>query len=123
MANEALLLMVLLLVKHFLWDFLYQPPYMWKNKGTFGHPGGILHAGLHAASSFLIIVSWTSLHDAAFMAVCEFIIHYAMDFTKMNTNKEMGWACNTHEEFWQLVGFDQLVHQLTYIGMVFFVIR
>lgn len=118
---SAILLLTLLLIKHFIWDFYYQPPYMWKNKGTFGHPGGLLHSGAHAISSLLILLPFAP-EWALFLASCEFVIHYAMDFTKMNLNRDMGWACNTHDQFWQLTGFDQLVHQITYVGMVFYVI-
>ena len=49
----ALMLAVLvaLLFKHFLFDFVFQRPYQFLNKGIYGHPGGILHAGLHAAGT------------------------------------------------------------------------
>jgi len=119
----GLIVVLLLLVKHYMWDFYYQPPYMWKNKGTFGHPGGLLHAGVHALSTLLIIVGWIGLEDALFLSICEFVIHYAMDFYKMNINREMGWACNTHDQFWQLTGFDQLVHQINYIAIAAFVVK
>ena len=119
----GLIVVLLLLVKHYMWDFYYQPPYMWKNKGTFGHPGGLLHAGVHALSTLLIIVWWIGLEDALFLSICEFVIHYAMDFTKMNLNRDMGWACNTHDQFWQLTGFDQLVHQITYIAIAASVVK
>ena len=118
-----LTLITLLLVKHFIWDFYYQPPYMWKNKGTFGHPGGILHSYAHAQASFFILVWWTTPLFALFFSLFEFSIHYLTDFAKMNINKAKGWACNTHEEFWQLTGFDQLIHQLTYVVMVYAVVH
>ena len=117
-----LVLFTLLLIKHFIWDFYYQPPYMWKNKGTLGHPGGIMHSGFHAAGSLIILIFWTEPGIALTLVTLEFITHYMTDFTKMNINKAMGWACNTHEQFWILVGVDQLVHQLTYISMVYFVL-
>lgn len=119
----GLIVVLLLLVKHYMWDFYYQPPYMWKNKGTFGHPGGLLHAGAHAASTLIIISGLIGLQDALFLSICEFVIHYFMDFYKMNINREMGWACNTHDQFWQLTGFDQLVHQITYIAIAAFVVK
>lgn len=118
----VIVILALLLIKHFIWDFFYQPPYMWKNKGTMGHPGGLIHAGAHAFASFAILLWWAGFENALFVSICEFFIHYAMDFAKMNLNRDMGWACNTHDQFWQLTGLDQLVHQLTYIGMVFYVV-
>lgn len=116
-----ILLITLLLVKHFIWDFWYQPPYMWQNKGTFGHPGGIVHSGTHAVTTFLILLFFTSTQIAAFAMVFEFIAHYATDWAKMNINKSKGWTATTHNEFWQLTGFDQLAHQLTYIVILMMV--
>ena len=48
--------LALLQAKHFLFDFVFQTPYQLKNKGTYGHPGGLLHAGLHAAGSLPAIL-------------------------------------------------------------------
>ena len=116
-----ILLMTLLLFKHFIWDFWYQPPYMWQNKGTFGHLGGIVHSGTHAITTFVILLFFTSSIVAAVAMVFEFIVHYLTDWAKMNINKAKGWGATTHNEFWQLTGFDQLVHQLTYIGILLMV--
>lgn len=120
--NTALLLMTLLLVKHFIWDFYYQPPYMWQNKGTFGHPGGILHSGYHALTTFYILLFFTNIPLAALALVFEFVVHYLTDYAKMNINRIKGWTATTHNEFWQLTGFDQLIHQLTYVIIVMMVI-
>lgn len=112
-----MLLLAILQVKHFLADFLYQPPYQWQNKGTYGHPGGILHSGQHAILTLLILLFFTSPLLALGLAVGEFFIHYHMDWFKMNYNKRKGWGANTHEQFWVLLGIDQLVHAMTYIGI------
>ncbi len=117
-----LLLITLLLVKHFIWDFWYQPPFMWQNKGTFGHWGGIVHSGIHTVTTFFILLFFTTTMIAALALVFEFVVHYVTDYAKMNINRVKGWGATTHNEFWQLTGFDQLVHQLTYIvilAMVF----
>jgi hypothetical protein len=45
-------------------------------------------------------------------------LHYHIDWAKMNINKQCGWKADTHEEFWWLLGVDQLLHALTYIGLV-----
>lgn len=116
-----LLLLTLLTVKHFIFDFLYQPPYMWQNKGTYGHPGGLIHSGWHALSSFVILLAFTTSVMAALICIVEFFIHYHMDWFKMNLNKKKGWTATTHNEFWILTGFDQLVHSLTYILMVWMI--
>ena len=110
-----LLLLTILLVKHFIWDFWYQPPFMWKNKGTFGHWGGLVHSGIHAATTFFILCFYTLSTVAIALAMFEFVVHYLTDYAKMNINRAKGWGATTHNEFWQLTGFDQLVHQLTYV--------
>ena len=115
-------MLVLLLVKHFILDFYYQPPYMWKNKGTFGHWGGIAHSGLHAIATFVIIVFIAGPIVSLLLVTFEFVVHYMTDWAKMNINKKKGWACNTHNEFWQLTGLDQLIHQLTYVAILYAVV-
>ena len=48
--------MVLLQMKHFAVDFLLQTRYQWENKGTYLHPGGLLHAGLHGLGTLAVCV-------------------------------------------------------------------
>lgn len=109
----------LLSVKHFIVDFPMQKPYQWMNKGTYGHPGGLLHAGLHGLGTFACFVAFLiSWEWAVYCAVIDAVIHYHVDWAKMNINKLYGWKADTHEEFWVLMGADQLAHALTYIGLV-----
>lgn len=110
-------LIFLLTIKHFVFDFLYQPPYMWQNKGTYGHWGGIAHSGLHALATLGILLFFTTPFMAICLSILEFTIHYHMDWFKMNYNKRMGWSPSTHNQFWILLGIDQLIHSLTYIGI------
>jgi hypothetical protein len=51
---NVLTILIYLQLKHFIVDFLYQPEYEWRNKGTFGHFGGIRHSLKHAATSSFI---------------------------------------------------------------------
>jgi|ERR1041384_7141728 hypothetical protein len=113
-----ILLLTLLFIKHFVADFVYQPPYQFMNKGTYGHPGGIVHAGQHTILSLIILLFFVSPGIAFALALAEFLIHYHMDWFKMKYNKLKGWGANTHSQFWTLLGLDQLVHSLTYVGMV-----
>ena len=113
--NVVLTVSMMLQVKHFVADFLLQPPYMWKNKGTYGHPGGIWHAGFHGLLTVLILFACISPWRAIVIAAVEIIAHYHIDWAKMRLNAYAGWKCNEHPQFWLLLGIDQLMHQLCYI--------
>lgn len=121
---ESLLFALLIgafIVKHTIADFIYQPEFQWKNKGTYGHPGGIVHSLQHVALSAIImgfigvIFPWLLLF--------EFLVHYHTDWLKMNLNKHFGWKAETHSQFWILTGLDQMIHMLTYVAMVFVMVR
>ncbi len=113
--DTTLLILFLLFTKHFVIDFPLQKPYQWMNKGTYGHPGGLLHSGLHGLGTLLCLIMFTPY--ALGLAVLDFAVHYHIDWAKMNLNSKMGWGANTHEEFWWLLGLDQYLHALTYIGI------
>jgi len=121
--EQIFLFLTLITIKHFIADFLYQPPYQWMNKGTYGHWGGIVHSGQHAVLTAIILAFFVdSPVDIGLIALLEFVIHYHTDWAKMNLNKKMGWGATTHNEFWILLGVDQLIHSLTYllIGYIVF---
>ncbi len=109
-------------IKHFLCDFVLQTAYQVRTKGIYGHVGGILHAGIHIAGSIpvLILLGCSPAAMAILLAV-EFVVHYHMDWTKANIDRVMQWGFQS-QRFWMLFGFDQLVHQLTYLAIVYAVI-
>lgn len=117
--------LLLLFVKHFIADFPLQKwAYQYANKGTYGHPGGLLHAGIHVIGTFAVFMfmfdqlSLAAVYVAGFLALLDGVIHYHVDWAKMSLNKAKGWGPNTHNEFWVLLGVDQLLHALTYILLV-----
>lgn len=116
---EILLIITLLFVKHFVVDFPLQKPYQWQNKGTYGHPGGLLHSGLHAWATYLVFLIFADWPVAIMLGIVDGFVHYHVDWAKMNLNKKLGYGPTTHEEFWTLLGLDQLLHALTYIGLVY----
>jgi hypothetical protein len=120
--STVILLMLLFQLKHFVFDFLYQPPWMYKNKGTYMHQGGLAHAGIHFLSTFVILLFFVAQPLAAVIAFTEFVLHYHIDWGKMNLNKMLGWSPTTSENFWRLLGFDQLLHQLTYVWIIWMVV-
>lgn len=122
---EILLLLLLFQIKHFIIDFPLQGPYQYLNKDTYGHPGGIAHSMFHLIGTYIVcICGMFFIIPAALGWLClvlplfDGIIHYHIDWAKMKLNKKLGWGPTTHEQFWWLLGFDQLLHQLTYLGMV-----
>lgn len=112
---EILILLSALFTKHLFLDFVYQPLYQFQNKGTYGHLGGILHAGQHILGTSIILVFFVkSWFVILALLLGEFIIHYHMDWFKMWYNKLKGYTPNTYR-FWLWLGIDQYIHSLTYI--------
>ncbi len=116
------------LVKHTVMDFWVQNrfPWMWMNKGRFGHPGGLAHSLTHVLGTLPFLGPLTlNLNDYRgeyfywdhllyFTLGFEFVVHYLIDYLKMNIGQWGGWKCNTRPYFWDLLGLDQLFHLATY---------
>ncbi len=123
--HVALLLVLLFQVKHLVVDFFVQNrfPYMWMNKHKFLHPGGWLHAGSHAVASFGIFFlmhppfPWVEV--AVYLCAAELFSHFGIDRLKMHIGRRTGWKCNTSPYFWDLLGVDQFLHQIVYLGMIY----
>jgi len=115
--NDTLILVALLFTKHFIVDFPLQNRFQYANKGTYGHPGGLLHASIHGLTTALCFWWWAPL-SCLILGFMDAVAHYHIDWAKVNINARMGWGPTTHEEFWWLTGLDQFLHALTYIGLV-----
>jgi hypothetical protein len=110
--------LVILQLKHFVADFVLQTPYQFLNKGKYGHPGGIIHAGIHALGSVLaFFVITPSLALGLVIVIGEFVAHYHIDWAKENTTRVKQWVF-PQAEFWWTFGADQALHQFTYIAIV-----
>lgn len=121
LVSVELSLILGLTVKHFVCDFPLQAfPWMYKNKGTYGHPGGLAHAGVHLVGSALVL--WAMAPGFISLALADFFIHYHIDWAKMSLGKRWGLRPDNSEWFWILLGLDQLLHSLTYIGMVWMIL-
>ena len=115
--SDLLILILLLFSKHFLVDFPLQTKFQYSNKGTYGHPGGILHASLHGLGTFICIY-WYAPIAAIYLALADMFVHYHIDWAKMKLNSKLGWSPTTHEQFWWLLGLDQYLHAVTYVAFV-----
>lgn len=112
--TKLIILLVLLQVKHFICDFPLQKPYMYLNKGKFGHSGGLLHALVHGIGTWLV-VSLIVPALAVPLAVLDMTVHYFIDYSKVKINTHFKLKPDNSEWFWILLGLDQMLHQLTYI--------
>jgi len=115
--TTELWLILFLFTKHFIIDFPLQTRYQWSNKGTYGHPGGLLHSGFHGVGTLLCLFEYAPI-VAVYLALADMFIHYHVDWAKMQINSKLKLAPTTHEEFWWLLGLDQFLHALTYIAIV-----
>lgn len=110
-------------IKHFLCDFALQTKWQIANKGVYGHPGGLAHAGLHVVASIPALLILTGRMDViAGVVVAEFAIHYHCDWLKANVDHRLRLTTQDYWH-WYIFGFDQLIHHLTYVGIVFVMLR
>ena len=107
----VLIIQTLLILKHFICDFVLQYPRHYLNKGTYGKWGGIEHAAIHGIGTALIL--------SPILGLIDFFVHYHIDWAKMKLNKHMGWKPDNSEHFWTLLGVDQLLHYLTYVVLIY----
>jgi hypothetical protein len=115
---EIVLILFLLLSKHFLVDFPLQTSFQYLNKGTWLHLGGLLHSALHGVGTLVILLCFTTLPLAIGLAIMDFVLHYLIDYGKININRKLGYTPVNSEQFWWLLGLDQWLHQLTYLAIV-----
>lgn len=120
----TLLAMTWLMVKHAVADFVLQTDYQWRNKGTYGHPGGLIHAGIHllGTAPVLLLVPSPTAAIAASVLAGEYVIHYHIDWVRDRLNRIHGWT-HADSAYWHVMGYDQLAHGLTYVGIVWVLLK
>jgi hypothetical protein len=113
----------LLLIKHFICDFVLQTSRHVQFKGIYGHPAGIEHAAIHVLGTVpcLWLFGATPLTILA-IAGAEFVIHYHVDWLKEQIGQRAAWT-PADKGFWVAIGADQLVHNLTYVGILAMLLR
>ena len=65
---------------------------------------------------YLVLVPGSLLIVGA-IALGEFVLHYHIDWLKEQVTRRNGWTAQDRG-FWHALGTDQLVHGLTYLGIV-----
>ena len=119
----ALAIMAVLLVKHMVFDFVLQSRYQLANKHIYGHPGGLLHAGLHLLGTLVAIaMARPSPTVAILILAAEFLVHYHVDWAKERLLLWGRWAGDDARR-WAVFGADQLIHGLSYLAIAAVLIR
>ncbi|MEX0852774.1 MAG: DUF3307 domain-containing protein [Bauldia sp.] len=110
-------ILAILEVKHFIFDYPLQTAYHVNNKGKYGHPGGIIHSGLHilgTSAAFLVVTPSLALGTAILAG--EFLLHYHIDWAKDRVVRRNQLKA-ADRGFWWAIGADQLLHHLTYLAI------
>ena len=116
-ALDILFLLLLLQVKHAVCDGPLQTLWMLREKGFYGKPGGLAHAGIHGLGSLMafIVFGMAALPSLA-LALADSVVHYHVDFTKETVVRRNRWSADKPYFWWALTA-DQMVHQFTYVAL------
>lgn len=121
MTTIAILILVLLQIKHWYVDFVNQTNVEVASKGIYGDGPGINHSAKQAIGTLLaivLVVGTPYIAYAAVLAFVDFVLHYHIDWIKMNYgNRDIRTPA-----FWNHLGLDQMAHQLTYIFITWAVV-
>jgi hypothetical protein len=108
------LLLAMLMVKHWIADFVLQFEYMIVQKDQYGARGGIEHAMLHGALTAVVVAVFVNnVPTAAMFGLIDSIVHYHIDYVKAR------WGTNntSTQKFWIQLGADQLAHMIFYVWL------
>lgn len=113
--TAPLLLLAGFQVKHLLGDFVLQNDYILRHRRIWGHPGGLLHVGIHAGLTVPILFA-AGVHGPLFLGLVlgEAMFHYHVDWLKDAWIHRSGWT-PSRRQYWWLTGTDQMLHQLSYL--------
>jgi Protein of unknown function (DUF3307) len=117
MNDTIFIILLLLFLKHWFVDFIDQTQREVDEKGYYGKLYGIFHSIKHAWLTTLILLFYypSSAIPYIFGAI-DFIIHYHVDWAKMKIGRTKNYGIQD-KMFWVLIGSDQLLHSLTYLGI------
>jgi hypothetical protein len=118
---EIFLLLIFLQIKHWYIDFVNQTSTEVAGKGIYGNFDGINHSAKHGIGTMIAIIMALGLPIialAAIIAMVDAILHYHIDWTKMNFgNRDIETP-----QFWNHLGLDQMAHQICYITYAWFLL-
>jgi hypothetical protein len=117
MLTELFLILILLQIKHWYIDFVNQSNEEVEFKGTYLDWRGIKHSLKQGLGTAVCLWIFVGIPLAVVLGFIDFLIHYHIDWAKMNINKKHGYTVQD-PKFWTWLGADQMAHQVTYIFLV-----
>lgn len=125
MSPEAKTIFILFIVyqlKHFLADYLFQYNYMLKKirpDWDFVAPLA-LHCSVHAVFTLAVCLVYRS--ELWWLALLDFFVHFATDRFRSGP-KYLGRFNDINKSiFWWILGLDQMVHHLTHLLIIWFLL-
>jgi hypothetical protein len=112
------IVLALLFVKHWYIDFVNQTSEEVAHKGIYLDWLGVKHSLKQGVATFLILMPFAPIVIAIGLGLLDFLIHYHTDYSKMRWgNRDI-----QSPQFWNHLGLDQLVHSLTYVFIIWFLV-
>lgn len=120
---DAIVIMLLLQIKHWFVDFWIQSYQQTVSKGIYGNLVGLSHTIEHVIGTLIALLIASIFVPISpliilLLAFLDLIIHYHVDYVKMH----YGIKNSATTRFWREFGLDQFAHQLTYLGFVYLII-
>ena len=113
------LLLVIYQLKHYIADFPLQREYMLRKtraQWDFVLPLAT-HCFVHAIGTLIICLIFAPA--LYWLAVLDFVVHFIMDRVKSGPKYLGRFNDLSKAGFWNCLGFDQMVHHLTHIYIVY----
>ena len=132
MEHMLLLLLIILVIKHWLADFPLQTEYMLNKSAKEGWAIPLLdHALVHGFMSTVIFMLFSTWWFGLLIGILDTMLHFIIDRLKGSpTIKEMyePWLLRTFKTdsnkiFWVTLGLDQALHYLSYILYLYIWLR
>lgn len=119
MTELLLLFLVLLQIKHWLIDFVFQSNIEIASKGIYGDFHGVMHSIKHGVGTVIVVIiiaGGNFVFFAAILGLIDAALHYHIDWIKVNYgNNDI-----KTKTFWNHLGLDQMSHQICYLLLALF---
>ncbi|WP_082181829.1 DUF3307 domain-containing protein [Aestuariivita boseongensis] len=118
LALQILILLSLLQIKHMFSDYFLQTSRMLEGRGTYFHMGRAQHALVHAVGSLIcLLIVGAPIGVILVLILLEWVVHFHIDWAKAAYTATKGHG-PADAGFWRAAGFDQFLHQMTYVAMI-----